>query len=85
MGCFAGVEKMAWDVLSGVEKMAWDVLSGVEKMAWDVLSWVANRCVMFCPLVKNGMGCFVQGCFIIQTRNVKNLLYIYAPFHLIFS
>ena len=56
---------MAWDVMSGVTKMAWDVMSGVTKMAWDVLSGVANLCGMFCPgCKKNGMGCFVLGCFV---------------------
>ena len=56
---------MAWDVMSGVTKMAWDVMSGVTKTAWDVLSGVANLCGMFCPgCKKNGMGCFVPGCFV---------------------
>ena len=56
---------MAWDVMSGVTKMAWDVMSGVTKTAWDVLSEVANLCGMFCPgFKKNGMGCFVPGCFV---------------------
>ena len=34
--------------------MAWDVMSGVTKMAWDIMSGV----------YKNGMGCFVPGCFV---------------------
>ena len=56
---------MAWDVMSGVTKMAWDVMSGVTKTAWDVLFGVANLCGMFCPgCKKNGMGCFVPGCFV---------------------
>ena len=56
---------MAWDVMSGVTKMAWDVMSGVTKTAWDVLSGVANLCGMFClRCKKNGMGCFVPGCFV---------------------
>ena len=59
---------MAWDVLSGGAKMAWDILSGVTKTAWDVLSGVANRCGMFCPgWQKNGMGCFVPGCFVLHS------------------
>ena len=45
--------------------MAWDVMSGVTKTAWDVLSRVANLCGVFCPgCKKNGMGCFVPGCFV---------------------
>ena len=47
---------MAWDVLSGVTKTAWDVLSGFGKSMRDVLSGVA----------KNGMGCFVPGCFVLH-------------------
>ena len=48
-----------------VSEMAWDVLSGVTKTAWDVLSGLANLCGMFCPgCPKNGMGCFVAGCFV---------------------
>ena len=49
MGCFVGVAKMAWDVMSGVTKTAWDVMSGVTKTTWDVLSGVANPFGMFCP------------------------------------
>ena len=48
---------MAWDVLSGMAKMAWGVLSWVTKTTWDVLSGVA----------KNGMGCFVPGCFVLHS------------------
>ena len=59
---------MAWDVLSGAAKMAWDVLSGVTKTAWDVLSGVANRCgIFFSGVSKNGMGCFVPGCFVLHS------------------
>ena len=36
-----------------------------DKPAWDVLSGMANLCGMFCPgCQKNGMGCFVPGCFV---------------------
>ena len=64
----SGVAEIAWDVLSGAAKMAWDVLSGVTKTAWDVLSGVANLCGMFCPgCQKNGMGCFVAGCFVLHS------------------
>ena len=58
---------MAWDVLSGAAKMAWDVLSGMTKTAWDVLYGVANLYRMFCSgCQKNGMGCFVPGCFVLH-------------------
>ena len=68
-----------WDVLSGVAEVAWDVLSGAAKMAWDVLSGVTKLHVMFCPgwqidagcfsgVLKNGMGCFVPGCFVLHSN-----------------
>ena len=64
---------MAWDVLSGAAKMAWDVLSGVTKTAWDVLSGVANRCGCFVRGgAKNGMGCFVPGCFVLHSRLIED-------------
>ena len=45
--------------------MAWDVLSGAAKMAWDVLSGVS----------KNGMGCFVAGCFVLHSlKTVGSLM-----------
>ena len=50
---------MAWDVMSGVTKTAWDVLTG-GKSLWDVLSRVS----------KNGMGCFVLGCFVRLPSNM---------------
>ena len=64
----SGVAKIAWDVLSGEAKMAWDVLSGATKVAWDVLSGVTNLSGMFSPgWQKNGMGCFVPGCFVLHS------------------
>ena len=61
---------MAWDFLSRAAKMAWDVLYGVTKTAWDVLSGVA----------KNGMGCFVPGCFVLHSAicvggHMKNMFF----------
>ena len=44
---------MAWDVLSGVTKLHGMFVRG-GKSLWDVLSGVS----------KNGMGCFVPGCFV---------------------
>ena len=49
VGCYVGVARLAWDVMSRVTKTAWDVMSGVTKTAWDVLSGVAYLCGMFCP------------------------------------
>ena len=44
--------------------MAWSVLSGAAEIAWDVVSGMANLCGMFFSgFSKNGIGCFVQGCF----------------------
>ena len=59
----SGVAEMAWDVLSGAAKMAWDVLSGVTKTAWDNKSMR----VVLSRLSKNGMGCFVPGCFVLHS------------------
>ena len=65
----------ACDVLYWIAKMAWDVLSGVSKTAWDVLSGMANRCGMFyLGMSKNGMGCFVLGCFVIHSDHCSNVI-----------
>ena len=75
----SGVAEMARDVLSGAAKMAWDVLSGATKTAWDVLSGVANRCGMFCPgWQKNGMGCFVPGCFVLHSLKLVKVVCKYT-------
>ena len=69
----SGVVKIAWDVMSEAAKMAWDVISGVTKSAWDVLSRMANLSGMFCPgCQKNGMGCFVPGCFVRLPRKYND-------------
>ena len=64
--------------------MAWDVMSGVTKTAWDVMSGVTKQHGMFCPgwqifvgcfvgVSKNGMGCFVPGCFVRLPRILHSL------------
>ena len=61
------VAEMAWGVLSGEAKMAWDVLCGVAKLAWDVLSGWKSMWVVLSGVSKNGMGCFVPGCFVLHS------------------
>ena len=61
--------------------MAWEVMSGLTKTVWDVMSGMTKQHGMLCPGwqifvgcfvqgVKNGMGCFVPGCFVRLPKSV---------------
>ena len=54
MGCFVRGGKNDMGCFVRVDKNSMGCMSGMTKTEWDVLSGVA----------KNGMGCFVPGCFV---------------------
>ena len=54
------------DIVDGMQSLLANASRRVEFYTPDVYSGVANQCGMLCLGIKNGMGCFVAGCFVLH-------------------